>query len=249
MGHRQSYSPDPSTSQHGATMDLQQPAHALDSTAPSHHDATPSLSLSPASAYLPTSPSLSAVSTTTMSPLSGPGVSFTSSGCGLCDDKTGGGQCICEDIGIGRPGLPSQCDRGSKASCGLCVENGSMCICEDIGIGRPDAPSKLDSNLQSHGTYVAKTVKDEKPQIITPGSTGTVRLRTAKKGFATGQVWRLDNSTPSNPIPTTSPLPAPIPRSPAAAAGVALRRRLIKVGSRLPCSGDPRTCPACADDP
>jgi hypothetical protein len=38
-------------------------------------------------------------------------------------------------------------------------------------------------------------------------------------------------------------------RHPAAAAGVALRRKLIKVGSRLPCSGDPKTCLACADDP
>lgn len=235
----------------------------------SARDATPSLSLSPASPYQPSSPSLSAASGTTFSALPDPAVSLTSGsgGCGLCDDKNGTGQCICEDIGIGRPSASSKCASSSKASCGLCVENGSMCICEDIGIGRPDAPSKLENSFQAASSQTPiphSHPHQQSPQSLVVASTmGTARaipLRRPKKGVPSGKVWRLDYDNSAQLASVTAPTTAPStsrlaqgapvkPPSPAAAAGVALRRRLIKVGSRLPCSGDPRTCPACADDP
>ncbi|CAD6576312.1 MAG: hypothetical protein CYPHOPRED_005966 [Cyphobasidiales sp. Tagirdzhanova-0007] len=196
-------------------------------------------SLTPAtlpSAYMPPSPSTSSALSpipphTSTDHVATPGES--DDGCGLCD-RTASTQCICEDIGIASSRTPSG---GAmkvyprKASCGLCDESrDDNCLCEDIGLGRPES---IDDD-------------GDRPALTNSGgaaSTASLPLKhhTGNSKSGRGMIWRLDEAGPA--------LVQHQPRNTASAAGVALRRRLIKVGSRLPCSGDPSSCPACAGDP
>lgn len=196
-------------------------------------------------------------------------------GCGFCE--TGGAShCFCAELNITLtpksklnplpPMLPpSSASAGrdvrkpagasstqEKPSCGLCSGNND-CLCEDMGLGRPTSANDVRSGSHlASGSYISAisdTATSSAHRLVAQQTSSTMqavplRRRTQPAGPTTaGKVWRLDNVLPSGPKIQAVTNPA------AAAASVALRRRLIKVGTRLPCTGDPKTCPACADDP
>ena len=163
--------------------------------------------------------------------------STTDGSCGLCDD-TASTQCICEDIGIGplamQANIPGKIRKlHHKGSCGICDESGKgRCLCEDMGLERPEVVTPISSDE-------ALVVKDSNA-IALP-----LKSRDKLPSLASNKVWVLDNSINS----ASGPISHYQKKTPAASASVALRRRLIKMGTRRPCSGDPSDCPACADDP
>lgn len=189
-------------------------------------------------------------------------------GCGMCD-KTASTSCICEEIGIAVPASvqPLQPLRPALAidpnpattndSCGLCDDTAATsCICEDMGLkeskaGMADPSARRKPHVAGCGFCEADAAPCVCKEVgLSPSSpvppkdlTMAVPLRSIRKsvtGSTQRTIWRLDNK---QPMPVS-----PAPQNPAPARE-ALRRTLIKAGSRLQCSGDPKTCPACADDP
>lgn len=168
-------------------------------------------------------------------------------------------------------GMPSELDR-----CGFCTESTTgACLCAEVGMRgntsqstyRPIIKPSTLAHRGEHadtlsplppsrfGATISPTALNATAISNIPPGTTSVRLRLPKRGIAVGQIWRIDTNTlPASQqqqslVLKQDQLSTGQQRHPAAAAGVALRRKLIKVGSRLPCSGDPKTCLACADDP
>lgn len=172
--------------------------------------------------------------------------------CGFCTESTTGA-CICAEVGLRKMSSHSITHRPLPSS----LKNTSNTAVlmerrENEDKLAPLPPSRLVAR-----PLLSPSSSSTSTSNIPPGST-SVRLRLPKRGIAAGQLWRIDTTTLPAPQQQQSlPLkqqeqPSQLSagqRHPAAAAGVALRRKLIKVGSRLPCSGDPKTCLACADDP
>lgn len=166
--------------------------------------------------------------------------------CGFCTESTTGA-CLCAEVGMRENGSSSAYQSTGRDATNYEVDE-NVDTLSPLPPPRSSAARAVDS-LSSNLSSV--------PNI--PPGTASVRLRLPKRGIAAGQIWRIDANTLPAPVPQqTHSLIAkrdlPVissgsQRHPAAAAGVALRRKLIKVGSRLPCSGDPKTCLACADDP
>jgi len=161
--------------------------------------------------------------------------------------------CMCRDPDTGGDRKVSIASCSSeKASCGLCTDHGD-CLCEDLGLGRPQTSTDMKVDIQassmplplpnypgsSSGSFFSSSGSDMKAVPL------KLRSRPSTSMSTKGKIWRIDNLVPDG---KQSVVPKPV-NTAAAAAGVALRRKLIKVGSRLPCTGDPSSCPACADDP
>lgn len=174
--------------------------------------------------------------------------------CSLCQKNTTG-SCLCEDVGLVKEAFTV---KEADATCGLCDPNDSLCecvdeaycICRDVGIRSPAQSHKIsvpddasaDAGILAASSELAASASSGRFRNIG----GSVPLRTPRRLAGTGSVvWRLDNWPLRQEKATQSGSSKPTSNS----AGAALRRQLIKSGSRLPCSGDPSTCPACADDP
>lgn len=183
--------------------------------------------------------------------------------CGFCTESTSGA-CLCAEAGMRRTYKPQ-----SRSA----IIGSSSKRAEEAGEHEDTLTPLRPSRIAIPRTQSSPSSSTSKNLVTTgnsipPGST-SVRLRLPKRGIAAGQIWRIDTSLATaaaqqqlqqqqqaSSVPVQSKvqeqLTHTVPvaqRNPAAAAGVALRRKLIKVGSRLPCSGDPKTCLACADDP
>ncbi|KAK9897446.1 hypothetical protein P389DRAFT_57088 [Cystobasidium minutum MCA 4210] len=173
-----------------------------------------------------------------------------------------------EDLNL----IPSSSRMSEMDRCGFCTESTSgACLCAEAGLRKINTyttslPQSMSNNISNRREdedklaplppsriAIARTPSSAASSSGIPPGSASVRLRLPKRGIAAGQIWRIDTSQAQVPQQLTrqqEQVMIPVQqRHPAAAAGVALRRKLIKVGSRLPCSGDPKTCLACADDP
>lgn len=175
--------------------------------------------------------------------------------CGFCTESTSGA-CLCAEAGLRKINkYTTSLPRSITAAASATASNNSRREDEDKLAPLPPSrisSSRIPSSSSSSPSSLSGSI---------PTGSASVRLRLPKRGIAAGQVWRIDTSQgpqrqqhqqaaqthlSKQQELTSTPVQQ---RHPAAAAGVALRRKLIKVGSRLPCSGDPKTCLACADDP
>lgn len=166
--------------------------------------------------------------------------------CGFCTESTTGA-CLCAEVGMRGNNTQPQYRSMVNVASNIQRDEGTDTL-------SPLPPSRLGATRPVISPSSSLTSVANRP----PGS-ASVRLRLPKRGIAVGQIWRIEpinlptaQQQQQQPLAATQEQQAQSSngqRHPAAAAGVALRRKLIKVGSRLPCSGDPRTCLACADDP
>lgn len=154
--------------------------------------------------------------------------------CAMCD-KASGGNCLCDDLGMNHDNLLVEPPSLRIGGCGLCEGEHSMCICEDIGIGRPTYQE----------VHVPSSSAATTTEITALPPTAAVPLKLRPSSATKRKIWHLEDATAGSHLLGSSPSQ----QSSGLSTGVTLRRQLIRSGSRLPCSGDPRNCAACSDDP